>query len=169
MIKPKVVLLIFVSGKIVLTGAKVIYLSCSFGCRNVAVLLTFNSCITLADTTPNRSLGEGRDLYGVQHHLHGALRIPKAMNVAQQPLYVGPYLTHERKSADVITRSFEPNPRNLPSNAFVCSIVGETTEPMPHPTWLNTDISGHACCGSFPLALSTFPYLALHCTIVHQL
>lgn len=75
MIKPKVVLLIFVSGKIVLTGAKVMLLSVFLNNAMSLSLTLFNYSVTLLTIT-YRSLGERGDLYRFQHHLHCALRIP---------------------------------------------------------------------------------------------
>ena len=70
MIKPKVVLLIFVSGKIVLTGAKVTGLRCSLG--SYCKVLTF----------PSACEGAGGDIHGVQHDLHRAVRVPQAVMTA---------------------------------------------------------------------------------------
>lgn len=61
MIKPKVVLLIFVSGKIVLTGAKV----------GIGSYAAFDFYAKLCTST-----GQRRNLYGIQHYLYCALRIP---------------------------------------------------------------------------------------------
>ena len=68
MIKPKVVLLIFVSGKIVLTGAKVT----GRASRVLLRKLTF----------PSVCEGAGGDIYGVQHDLHRAMRVPQAVTTA---------------------------------------------------------------------------------------
>ncbi len=68
MIKPKVVLLIFVSGKIVLTGAKVTGHSLSASCALLQKL-----------TFPSGCEGAGGDIHGVQHDLHCAMRIPQAV------------------------------------------------------------------------------------------
>jgi hypothetical protein len=71
MIKPKVVLLIFVSGKIVLTGAKVT--GFSLGAIRVSLQeLTF----------PSGCEGAGGDIHGVQHDLHRAMRVPQAVTTA---------------------------------------------------------------------------------------
>ena len=83
MIKPKVVLLIFVSGKIVLTGAKVNIpfltrvLHSALRARRLVDSLryTFADAVVFVDR-----LGQRGDLYSVQHYLHGALRIPQALN-----------------------------------------------------------------------------------------
>ena len=69
MIKPKVVLLIFVSGKIVLTGAKVDIWSWVVA---EVLLLTF----------PSACEGAGGDIHGVQHDLHRAMRVPQAVTTA---------------------------------------------------------------------------------------
>ena len=69
MIKPKVVLLIFVSGKIVLTGAKVDIRSWVFP---EFLLLTF----------PSACEGAGGDIHSVQHDLHRAMRVPQAVTTA---------------------------------------------------------------------------------------
>ena len=69
MIKPKVVLLIFVSGKIVLTGAKVDIRSWVFP---EFLLLTF----------PSACKGAGGDIHGIQHDLHHAMQIPQAITTA---------------------------------------------------------------------------------------
>ena len=69
MIKPKVVLLIFVSGKIVLTGAKVDIWSWVVA---EVLLLTFSSVCE----------GAGGDIHGVQHDLHRAMRVPQAVMTA---------------------------------------------------------------------------------------
>ena len=71
MIKPKVVLLIFVSGKIVLTGAKVTGHSLGAG-RVLLRELTF----------PSVCEGAGGDIHGVQHDLHRAVRVPQAVTTA---------------------------------------------------------------------------------------
>jgi len=71
MIKPKVVLLIFVSGKIVLTGAKVT------GCSLVASFVLLQKL-----TFPSGCEGAGGDIHGVQHDLHRAMRIPQAVTTA---------------------------------------------------------------------------------------
>ena len=74
MIKPKVVLLIFVSGKIVLTGAKVgaNFLNRDHTIdRSTRVLIAFSS-------------GPRGDLYGFQHDLHRALRIPQAISILRR-------------------------------------------------------------------------------------
>ena len=71
MIKPKVVLLIFVSGKIVLTGAKVT------GHSLVASLLLLQKL-----TFPSACEGAGGDIHGVQHDLHRAMRVPQAVTTA---------------------------------------------------------------------------------------
>jgi hypothetical protein len=71
MIKPKVVLLIFVSGKIVLTGAKVTGPSLS-AIRMFLPKLTF----------PSGCEGAGGDIHGVQHDLHRAMRVPQAVTTA---------------------------------------------------------------------------------------
>ena len=68
MIKPKVVLLIFVSGKIVLTGAKV---GTFFRDRDP-------SFETLIATS---SLGPRGDLHGFQHDLYRALRVPQTLSI----------------------------------------------------------------------------------------
>lgn len=84
MIKPKVVLLIFVSGKIVLTGAKVkfhFFLSPWVPAARVAAPVSNNrdsSMLTLPSFV-DLSIGQGRDLHGVQYHLHRALRIPQTL------------------------------------------------------------------------------------------
>jgi Transcription factor TFIID (or TATA-binding protein, TBP) len=70
MIKPKVVLLIFVSGKIVLTGAKVT--GHSLGASRLLRKLTF----------PSGCEGAGGDIHGVQHDLHRAMRVPQAVTTA---------------------------------------------------------------------------------------
>jgi hypothetical protein len=70
MIKPKVVLLIFVSGKIVLTGAKVTDFRCQTGF--LLQILTF----------PSACKGTRGDLYSVQHDLHRAMRVPQAVTTA---------------------------------------------------------------------------------------
>lgn len=79
MIKPKVVLLIFVSGKIVLTGAKVKFYSLSYE------TLRRETCEMRRDTRVltnrrRRPSGPRGDLHRVQYDLHGALRIPQAVN-----------------------------------------------------------------------------------------
>lgn len=61
MISPKVVLLIFVSGKIVLTGAK------------VGELLYLSRLLLLSFT------GARRDIPSFQSHLYGVMRIPQAV------------------------------------------------------------------------------------------
>jgi hypothetical protein len=61
MLQPKVVLLIFVSGKIVLTGAKV----SQVGVRLLGKLLI--------------PTGSRRNIPGFQSHLHRVVRIPKAL------------------------------------------------------------------------------------------
>ena len=71
MIKPKVVLLIFVSGKIVLTGAKV---------TSHSLIASFLLLRTL--TFPSGCEGAGGDIHGVQHDLHRAMRIPQAVTTA---------------------------------------------------------------------------------------
>ena len=72
MIKPKVVLLIFVSGKIVLTGAKVTGRSLDMN------LLAFTQ------TNPSACEGAGGDIHGVQHDLHRAMRVPQAVTTASR-------------------------------------------------------------------------------------
>jgi Transcription factor TFIID (or TATA-binding protein, TBP) len=74
MIKPKVVLLIFVSGKIVLTGAKV------SGHALGVYLLLLHMLIFLFVCE-----GAGGDLHGVQHDLHRAMRVPQAVMTASCP------------------------------------------------------------------------------------
>ena len=69
MIKPKVVLLIFVSGKIVLTGAKVISLSDSHVLRE-------SSLLHVECAPPS---GSRRDIRRVQHYLYGAHGVPKGI------------------------------------------------------------------------------------------
>jgi len=71
MIKPKVVLLIFVSGKIVLTGAKVT------GHSLVASFVLLQKL-----TLPSGCEGAGGDIHGVQHDLHRAMRVPQAVTTA---------------------------------------------------------------------------------------
>jgi hypothetical protein len=70
MIKPKVVLLIFVSGKIVLTGAKV---TGRFLDMSLLALPSLTACE-----------GAGGDIYGVQHDLHRAVRVPQAVTTASR-------------------------------------------------------------------------------------
>lgn len=95
MLKPKVVLLIFVSGKIVLTGAKVStcftymllsrtpscvphLLSCLLLCcvDESVVLILF---VELELTPPLPTSGQGRDLHGLQHDLYRVVRVPQAV------------------------------------------------------------------------------------------
>ena len=71
MIKPKVVLLIFVSGKIVLTGAKVTG-------RPLDSRLLASPKLTF----PSVCEGAGGDIHGVQHDLHRAMRVPQAVTTA---------------------------------------------------------------------------------------
>ena len=71
MIKPKVVLLIFVSGKIVLTGAKVIPFQ--DGCLDSTHRLV-------------RLAGSRRDIHRLQHHLYSAGRIQKTLDGLFYPL-----------------------------------------------------------------------------------
>ncbi len=71
MIKPKVVLLIFVSGKIVLTGAKV-----------TGHFLDINLLVLPILTFPSVCEGAGGDIHGVQHDLHRAMRVPQAVTTA---------------------------------------------------------------------------------------
>jgi hypothetical protein len=73
MIKPKVVLLIFVSGKIVLTGAKV-------SGPSLDVYLLFLHVLTF----PSACEGAGGDIHGVQHDLHRAMRVPQAVRTASR-------------------------------------------------------------------------------------
>ena len=74
MIKPKVVLLIFVSGKIVLTGAKVWV---DFHNRDLRPFNRLTRVLTFTSSSP----GPRGDLYSFQHDLHCALRIPQALSV----------------------------------------------------------------------------------------
>lgn len=73
MIKPKVVLLIFVSGKIVLTGAKVTG-------RPLDSRLLASPKLTF----PSVCEGAGGDIHGVQHDLHRAVRVPQAVTTASR-------------------------------------------------------------------------------------
>ena len=73
MIKPKVVLLIFVSGKIVLTGAKVTGRSSDLRLFALPTL-----------TFPSACEGAGGDIHGVQHDLHRAVRVPQAVTTASR-------------------------------------------------------------------------------------
>src|SRR6266702_3915576 len=73
MIKPKVVLLIFVSGKIVLTGAKVTGRSLDISLLALPTL-----------TFPPACEGAGGDIHGVQHDLHRAVRVPQAVTTASR-------------------------------------------------------------------------------------
>ena len=73
MIKPKVVLLIFVSGKIVLTGAKVTGYSLDSRLHALPRL-----------TFPSVCEGAGGDIHGVQHDLHRAVRVPQAVTTASR-------------------------------------------------------------------------------------
>ena len=73
MIKPKVVLLIFVSGKIVLTGAKVTGRSLDISLLALPTL-----------TFPSACEGAGGDIHGVQHDLHCAVRVPQAVTTASR-------------------------------------------------------------------------------------
>lgn len=72
MLKPKVVLLIFVSGKIVLTGAKV--KACSFFLPPGGVFVS-PSARTFADLL----IGPRRDLHSIQHNLHGVVRVQETV------------------------------------------------------------------------------------------
>jgi hypothetical protein len=75
MIKPKVVLLIFVSGKIVLTGAKVYVVSFD---REQLLFMMAYVVILIAVVVGS---GSGRDIHGVQHDIHGVMRVPQAVIV----------------------------------------------------------------------------------------
>lgn len=69
MLKPKVVLLIFVSGKIVLTGAKV----------NIILFTHVQSIYSYMSAEPLHA-GQRGDLHRVQHHLHRVGRVPEALS-----------------------------------------------------------------------------------------
>ena len=91
MIKPKVVLLIFVSGKIVLTGAKVSGHALGVYLFLLHMLISVFMCE-----------GAGGDLHGVQHDLHRAMRVPQAVRTASCPL-LPPTQVRDREIACAIT------------------------------------------------------------------
>lgn len=71
MIKPKVVLLIFVSGKIVLTGAKVT-----------------NLCIDAVIAHSHLSPGPRGNLHRIQHDLYSVVRVPETISGSRSSLSV---------------------------------------------------------------------------------
>jgi hypothetical protein len=134
MIKPKVVLLIFVSGKIVLTGAKVT--SRSLDSRLLALPRL---------TLPSVCEGAGGDLHGVQHDLHRAVRVPQAVTTASRATPPRPYsggsvkLRYQRMARLWTLRVSIPSP--LRENGWYGSLEKEVkfsaqntcTIPLPLP------------------------------------